>query len=207
MAPTDAEWNLDLSVPANSNLRLLLELLNPTGAVLFSGYRLRDDLTAEAILVTIADTMACLGSFSAGQSFVVLAPEHVAILAMERAETDKDLLTERARTDSALAMRDEFLGVVSHELRNQLNSMVLFATLIGEEVAALTDPFFQISSPPVAAVSSGSSTSPIEGPPRPCFRRRSPPSRRDRARNCRRGQPARGSARLRARRRPAPRVR
>jgi hypothetical protein len=40
-------------------------------------------LTADAILVTIADTMACLGSFSAGQSFVVLAPEHVAILARD----------------------------------------------------------------------------------------------------------------------------
>ena len=40
-------------------------------------------LTADAILVTIGDTMACLGSFSAGQSFVVLAPEHVAILARD----------------------------------------------------------------------------------------------------------------------------
>jgi hypothetical protein len=40
-------------------------------------------LTADAILVTLADTMACLGSFSAGQSFVVLAPEHVAILARD----------------------------------------------------------------------------------------------------------------------------
>jgi hypothetical protein len=34
-------------------------------------------LTADAILVTLADTMACLGSFSPGQSFVVLAPERV----------------------------------------------------------------------------------------------------------------------------------
>jgi hypothetical protein len=40
-------------------------------------------LTADAILVTIADTMACLGSFSPGESFVVLAPEHVAILARD----------------------------------------------------------------------------------------------------------------------------
>ena len=40
-------------------------------------------LTADAILVTLADTMACLGSFSPGQSFVVLAPEHVAILARD----------------------------------------------------------------------------------------------------------------------------
>ncbi|HET7378669.1 MAG TPA: hypothetical protein VFJ24_01385 [Gaiellales bacterium] len=37
-------------------------------------------LGAEAILVTLGDVMACLGSFSPGQSFVVLAPEHVRIL-------------------------------------------------------------------------------------------------------------------------------
>jgi hypothetical protein len=40
-------------------------------------------LTADAILVTIADTMACLGSFSPGESFIVLAPEHVKILARD----------------------------------------------------------------------------------------------------------------------------
>jgi hypothetical protein len=38
---------------------------------------------AEAILVTLADAMAGLGSFSAGQSFVVLAPEHVRLLARD----------------------------------------------------------------------------------------------------------------------------
>ena len=40
-------------------------------------------LTADAVIVTLADTMASLGSFSAGQSFVVLATEHVAILARD----------------------------------------------------------------------------------------------------------------------------
>ena len=39
--------------------------------------------TADAIVVAIADTMACLGSFSPGESFVVLAPEHVQILARD----------------------------------------------------------------------------------------------------------------------------
>jgi hypothetical protein len=38
---------------------------------------------AEAILVTLADAMAGLGSFSPGQSFLVLAPEHVQILARD----------------------------------------------------------------------------------------------------------------------------
>jgi signal transduction histidine kinase len=60
--------------------------------------------------------------------------EHVAMHSIDRAETDRDLLTERARTDNALAMRDEFLGIVSHELRSQLNAMTLFATLISQEV-------------------------------------------------------------------------
>jgi hypothetical protein len=39
--------------------------------------------TADAIIVALADTMAGLGSFSPGQSFVVLAPEHVRILARD----------------------------------------------------------------------------------------------------------------------------
>ena len=39
--------------------------------------------TAEAVIVALADTMASLGSFSPGESFVVLAPEHVQILARD----------------------------------------------------------------------------------------------------------------------------
>src|SRR5256885_377030 len=39
--------------------------------------------SAEAVIVAIADTMASLGSFSPGESFVVLAPEHVQILARD----------------------------------------------------------------------------------------------------------------------------
>ena len=39
--------------------------------------------TAESVVVAMADTMAALGSFSPGESFVVLAPEHVQILARD----------------------------------------------------------------------------------------------------------------------------
>ncbi len=59
--------------------------------------------TAEAIVVTLADTMACLGSFSPGQSFIVLAPEHVKILARDgwtKAHI-KDALYARARRSRA----------------------------------------------------------------------------------------------------------
>jgi signal transduction histidine kinase len=60
--------------------------------------------------------------------------EHVALLSIEREETDKDLLSERARADQALATRDEFLGIVSHDLRNILSSVLGFATLIEKAV-------------------------------------------------------------------------
>ena len=53
-----------------------------------------------------------------------------ALLSLEREETDKDLHVERARADSSISMRDEFLGIVSHDLRNMLASMVGHAHLI-----------------------------------------------------------------------------
>jgi signal transduction histidine kinase len=58
--------------------------------------------------------------------------EHVALLSSERQETDKDLLSERARSDDAVATRDDFLGIVSHDLRNMLASMIGFAALIAK---------------------------------------------------------------------------
>jgi signal transduction histidine kinase len=56
--------------------------------------------------------------------------EHVALLSREREATDNDLSHERERSDDALATRDEFLGVVSHDLRNMLNTIVGSAALI-----------------------------------------------------------------------------
>ena len=56
--------------------------------------------------------------------------EGAALLAQERGETDKDLSAERSRSDQAVATRDEFLGVVSHDLRSMLNGVVGFAALI-----------------------------------------------------------------------------
>jgi signal transduction histidine kinase len=61
--------------------------------------------------------------------------EQVSLLAAERTETDKDLLTERARADAALATRDDFLGIVSHDLRNMLNVVASSAALIAQEVS------------------------------------------------------------------------
>ncbi len=59
--------------------------------------------------------------------------EHVALLSMERKETDEDLSSERTQSDDALATRDEFLGIVSHDLRDMLNTILGSAALIATE--------------------------------------------------------------------------
>ena|SRR4051812_3737 len=61
--------------------------------------------------------------------------EKVGLLSIEREETDKDLSNERARSDDLVATRDDFLGMVSHDLRNMLAAMVGRAALISLEVA------------------------------------------------------------------------
>ena len=53
-----------------------------------------------------------------------------ALLVHERAATDAFLLTERARSDEAVAHRDDFLGMVAHDLRNLLNGVVLSLELL-----------------------------------------------------------------------------
>lgn len=61
--------------------------------------------------------------------------EHGVHFSVGRKETDQNLVGERARADKALATRDEFLGLVSHDLRNMLNTVVGFAALITSEVS------------------------------------------------------------------------
>ncbi len=48
-----------------------------------------------------------------------------ALLVHERAATDAYLLTERVRSDDDVANRDDFLGMVVHDVRNLLNLVVL----------------------------------------------------------------------------------
>ena len=54
------------------------------------------------------------------------------LLPLEREKTDRYLLTERTRSDVALSNRDDFLGIVSHDLRNLLGGIVLNAALLAE---------------------------------------------------------------------------
>jgi signal transduction histidine kinase len=51
-------------------------------------------------------------------------------LRLEREATDDGLLVERALADRALATRDDFLGIVTHDLRNMLSGVVLSAGLL-----------------------------------------------------------------------------
>jgi len=52
------------------------------------------------------------------------------LLPLERENTDRDLLTERVRSDAAVASRDDFLAMVSHDLRSLLGGIVMFTDLL-----------------------------------------------------------------------------
>jgi signal transduction histidine kinase len=54
------------------------------------------------------------------------------LLPFERETTDRYLLTERRRSDDAVRHRDDFLGMVSHDLRNLLGGIVMGTTVISE---------------------------------------------------------------------------
>ncbi|MBN1209222.1 MAG: HAMP domain-containing histidine kinase [Myxococcaceae bacterium] len=58
-----------------------------------------------------------------------------ALLHLERAETDLRLLTERTRADEALATRDQFMGMVSHDLHTLLGGIALQAALLKRDAA------------------------------------------------------------------------
>ncbi len=57
------------------------------------------------------------------------------LLPLEREKTDRYLLTERARSDFAISNRDDFLGIVSHDLRNLLQGIVVNTDLLSARAA------------------------------------------------------------------------
>ena len=61
------------------------------------------------------------------------------LLPLERVKTDRYLLTERVRSDDALANRDDFLGIVSHDLRNLLGGIVTSAGILAARAGEGTD--------------------------------------------------------------------
>ena len=52
------------------------------------------------------------------------------LLPLERDQTDLSLMTERARSDDAVANREDILSMVSHDLRDLLGTIVLSASAI-----------------------------------------------------------------------------
>lgn len=57
------------------------------------------------------------------------------LLPLEREATNRTLLTERARSDTALANRDDFLGMVCHDLRDLLSGIVLNTELLSQQAS------------------------------------------------------------------------
>jgi signal transduction histidine kinase len=57
------------------------------------------------------------------------------LLPLEREKTDLRLLTERARADFAISSRDDFLAIVSHDLRNLLQGIVVNTDLLSTRAA------------------------------------------------------------------------
>lgn len=58
------------------------------------------------------------------------ARDLLALLPLERLKTDRSLLTERVRSDADLSHRDDFLGMVSHDLRDLLGGVVSTAAVL-----------------------------------------------------------------------------
>jgi signal transduction histidine kinase len=56
----------------------------------------------------------------------------VRFLPLERESTDRYLLTERDRSDDALANRDDFLAIVAHDLRDLIGGVVMSTALLSK---------------------------------------------------------------------------
>ena len=60
------------------------------------------------------------------------------LLPFERDETDRTLLTERERSDEDLSHRDDFLGIVAHDVRNLLGAIALSGESIEANAGEVT---------------------------------------------------------------------
>lgn len=65
------------------------------------------------------------------------------LLAFEREDTDLRLETERERADQALTSREDFMAMVSHDLRSLLGGIALSAELL-REVGRTNDPLVKV---------------------------------------------------------------
>lgn len=58
------------------------------------------------------------------------------LIPLEREKTDQYLFTERARADDAVAMRDDFLGMVTHDLRDLVGGILSSTRVIANLASA-----------------------------------------------------------------------
>jgi signal transduction histidine kinase len=58
-----------------------------------------------------------------------------ALLPFEREKTDRYLLSERELSDDAVARRDDFMGMISHELRNLLAGIAIHAQVLTNQAS------------------------------------------------------------------------
>ena len=63
------------------------------------------------------------------------ARDLLTLLPLERKSTDRSLLTERVRSDDAVAHRDDVLAMVSHDLRDLLGAIVSSSALVARTAA------------------------------------------------------------------------
>ena len=93
-----------------------------------AGERKRDDAALRAERAAADDSL----ERERAETNVALAR----LLPLERVKTDRYLFTERVRSDDALSNRDDFLGIVSHDLRNLLGGIVLAAGVMAKHADA-----------------------------------------------------------------------
>jgi signal transduction histidine kinase len=113
------------------------------GAARDKADRLLDDSYAAATSVVeaerqVEDAILIADRAAADQALEMERAETARILARllpgEREETDEHLHAERVRADGALANRDDFLGVVAHDLRDLLSGILMSAAVISKTV-------------------------------------------------------------------------
>jgi signal transduction histidine kinase len=104
------------------------DLLDGSGAAGRLDGRIQEDAVLKGERAA-ADALLLQERLEQSQALATLLP-------MERGITDRLLLTERARSDNALANRDDFLGMVSHDLRSLLSGIVVNAGAVAGEASA-----------------------------------------------------------------------
>jgi signal transduction histidine kinase len=102
--------------------------------------RTRDRASEDAVLERARSGADVLVRDEAEQRRVALA----SLLAFEREFTDIRLESERVRADEALSSREDFMAMVSHDLRSLLGGIALSAELL-RDVRDTDDPFAKVT--------------------------------------------------------------